>query len=163
MRKITYIAIIAFFVSGCTSSPRYYKQRVTLSKTQRQNIKYVAMSYLGFPYRYGGQSKNGFDCSGLVCHIYYEATGIKLLHSTKEHYISSVEIPPVEALTGDLVFFNINRNFPDHVGLMLNKKEFIHASKSKGVIISNLDDKYYRKRFLSVRRLKRDLIMLSYR
>jgi len=99
----------------------------------------------------------------LVCHIYYEATGIKLLHSTKEHYRSSVEIPPVEALTGDLVFFNINRSFPDHVGLMLNKKEFIHASKSKGVIISSLDDKYYRRRLLSVRRLKRDLIMLSYK
>lgn len=163
MRKIAFIVIIAFFIGGCTSSPKYYKQKATLSKTQRQNIEYVAMSYLGVPYRYGGQSKNGFDCSGLVCHIYYEATGIKLLHSTKEHYRSSVEIPPVETLTGDLVFFTINRSFPDHVGLMLNKKEFIHASKLKGVIISSLDDKYYRKRFLSIRRLKRDLIMLSYR
>ena len=161
MKKIALIVIIAFFVGGCTSSPRYFKQRVTLSKTQQQNIKYVAMSYLGVPYRYGGQSKNGFDCSGLVCHIYYEATGIELLHSTKEHYRSSVEIPLTEALTGDLVFFTINRSIPDHVGLMLNKKEFIHASSSRGVIVSSLDDRYYRKRLFSVRRLKRDLILLS--
>lgn len=157
------IVIALFLLDGCSASPRFCKQSVALSEAQRQSIKSIAMSYLGAPYRYGGQSKRGFDCSGLICHIYYEATGVRLPHSTKEHYKSSFEIHPKEAVAGDLVFFAIDGGYPDHVGLMLNKKDFIHASKSRGVIISSLDEKYYRKRFLSIRRLKEDLMMLSHR
>lgn len=161
MGRIVCVIITLFLLDGCSTGPRFYKQSIGLSKAQRQNIKSIAMSYLGAPYRYGGRDGRGFDCSGLVCHIYFEATRVRLPHSTKEHYKYSFEIHRGEAVAGDLAFFTIYGSYPDHVGLMLNKKEFIHASKSKGVIVSSLDEKYYKKRFLSVRRVNKDLIILS--
>ena len=160
MGRIICVFTILFLLDGCSTSPRFYKQSTALSKAQRQNIKSIAMSHIGAPYRYGGRDARGFDCSGLVCHIYFEATGVRLPHSTRKHYKSSFEISRGEAVAGDLVFFAIYGGHPDHVGLMLNKKEFIHSSKSRGVIVSSLNEKYYKKRFLSVRRLNKDLVVL---
>jgi cell wall-associated NlpC family hydrolase len=104
----------------------------------------------GVRYRLGGSDYRGVDCSGLVQAIFKEAFQIDLPRSSKEQIKLGDPVPKDEIQPGDLVYF-IDRG-RSHVGVAVNKKEFVHATRKKGVIISSLD-KYWSPRLLRVRRI----------
>lgn len=115
-----------------------------------------AQTWLGTPYRYGGNDRSGVDCSGFVLQVYNNAVELKLPRtSTQQHqYCSSLDRSQLER--GDLVFFSTNGNSSvGHVGIYVGDGNFIHASSSRGVIISSLDAAYYAKNYFSAGRIDR--------
>jgi hypothetical protein len=112
--------------------------------------------YLGIPYRKGGTTKKGMDCSGFARTIYDRLLGIDLPQSSADQFRSQEldKIDTRELQTGDLVFFGggKKKKHINHVGVYLSNGQFIHASTSEGVMVSSLSDKYWRKRFVGSKR-----------
>lgn len=114
--------------------------------------------WLGVPYRYGGDSKRGTDCSGFVGQVFDHVYGKKLERSTDKLADKDVrKVGKGSLKTGDLVFFTTSRKSKkiNHVGIFLRNGYFIHASTSRGVIVSNLDEDYYRRTWKKGGRVKK--------
>ncbi|MGB9642179.1 MAG: LysM peptidoglycan-binding domain-containing protein [Candidatus Ratteibacteria bacterium] len=111
-----------------------------------------ALNFLNTPYRYGGLSERGIDCSGLTKKS-YEAAGIFIPRTSREQ-AKAGEIIPVSALKpGDLLFFG-NKGRINHVGIYIGDNKFIHASRKSGkVVIASLDEEYYQKHLICARTL----------
>lgn len=122
--------------------------------TDRRQVVREAAEWLGTPYRYAGSSRAGVDCSGLVQNV-FGSVDRKLPRNSAEQAGRGEGINLSEAMAGDLVFFNTSGAGVSHVGILINQEEFIHASTSSGVMISRLDETYYRTRLLFVRRVLR--------
>ena len=124
--------------------------------TPPEDIPIYAVSLVGSPYRLGGTSpETGLDCSGFVGHVFRQTAGVVLPRDSRA--ISEVAQPlaPAELQPGDLVFFNtLNRAF-SHVGIYLGDDRFVHAASSRtgSVMVSNLNDRYWRERFDGARRV----------
>lgn len=113
-------------------------------------------SWLGVPYKYGGESKQGIDCSALVVEIYKKVYGKKLYRNSHDIYKKNCRhINKKELKEGDLVFFITakNRKRINHVGLYLNNNKFVHSTTKRGVIITDLSEDYYEKRFVGAGRV----------
>lgn len=106
-------------------------------------------SWWGTPYRYGGESRSGIDCSAFVQMLYATVFGIGALPRTaEEQYRDSRKIKHIHKLKeGDLVFFRIHSRHISHVGIYLDNNKFVHASFSSGVMISDLTDPYWTRYF----------------
>ena len=117
-----------------------------------------AEDFLGTPYKFGGKTKSGLDCSGLVITV-FDAQDVKLPRRSAEQATKGKKIDVSDAKPGDLLFFSTAKSGEiSHVGIVReikNKGEitFIHASTTKGVIISSLNEKYWNKAFLFARRV----------
>jgi len=112
-----------------------------------------AVGFLGAPYRMGGSSVTGVDCSGFVRKI-YQIFNIDLPRTALEQSHMGLPVSRSELSEGDLIFFNTRRNM-GHVGIYIGNNEFVHASSRKrGVRIDNLNTPYYDKRFVRAVRLK---------
>ena len=122
----------------------------------RASVINDAENYLGTPYKYAGNTKSGFDCSGLVCKVFDE-NRIQMPRRAQDQGKTGSSINISEAKPGDLLFFATSGGSSvTHVGIVhdiLNSGEvtFIHASTSKGVIISSLNETYWNKAFLFAR------------
>jgi len=115
----------------------------------RQRIVADAEDLLGVPYRYGGTSRAGLDCSGLVRYVYTRA-GYELPVGARAQYDTLRPVKNPEA--GDLLFFRIRSRHADHVGLYTGDGRFIHAPvPGKRVRYENLSGEYWQKRLLGVR------------
>ena len=116
----------------------------------------TAMSFLGYPYVYGGSSPKGFDCSGFTSYI-YKQFGYSLNRTCSGQLDNGTPVAMSELQPGDLVIFKkyaSSSGRASHVGLYIGGGEFIHASTSKvGVIISKLSDAYYTTGFVGGRRI----------
>lgn len=112
------------------------------------NFGLLINDWIGSPYKYGGCTKDGTDCSGMVYTFYKEVFGISLPRSSSELYEKAKKISIKEAKPGDLVFFAIKGSKVSHVGMYIRDNKFIHSSTSKGVIISSLDETYYREKLV---------------
>jgi len=113
----------------------------------------AAMGFLGAPYRLGGFSAQGIDCSGLVKKI-YQFFDIDLPRTANEQSRVGMRIARSDLSEGDLLFFNTRRR-GGHVGIYIGNNEFIHAaSRKRGVRVDNLDTPYFNKRFIRAVRLK---------
>ena len=124
-----------------------------------QQFEDEVKEYLGTPYRKGGTSKKGFDCSGFARTVYDRLLGIDLPHSSGDQFHSSElqKINTRELQTGDLVFFanqgkKKKQKRINHVGVYLSDGQFIHASSSEGIIVSSLGESYWKKRFVGSKR-----------
>ena len=122
----------------------------------------IAMRYLGVPYRWGGASPSGFDCSGFTMYVYAQI-GVSLPHHAAAQFGYGVPVGRDELQPGDLVFFATgkSKNAITHVGLVTDVKakdniKFIHSSSSLGVVETNLYAEYYLKRFRGARRVIKD-------
>jgi peptidoglycan endopeptidase LytE len=124
------------------------------SSHERQLLARVAMGFLGAPYRLGGSSVKGLDCSAFVKKI-YAFFDINLPRTAREQARVGKRISRNELEVGDLVFFNTRRAF-GHVGVYIGNNEFVHASsgRARSVKVDTLDKPYYNKRFVKAVRLK---------
>ena len=121
----------------------------------RSDIVVQALSLLGTPYRYGGASpESGFDCSGLVRHVFASVLDRDLPRRSEEISTFGEPVTRAELQPGDLVFFNTLRRAFSHVAIYIGEGRFIHAPARNGrVRIEGLDDRYWATRFNGARRL----------
>lgn len=170
------LVLIVSFFSSCKSTSvadgRLYDPKEVAQLSQKLDIElsninkdddrnmplYAEVSlWLGVPYRYGGISRRGLDCSGFTYLIFQKVYNKILPRSTadlanmKMHHVSKGSLR-----TGDLVFFATTKSKKkiSHVGIYLKNGQFIHASTSRGVIVSHLDEDYYKKRWKKGGRVK---------
>ena len=126
-----------------------YAAILKTSKSEIKNIKLYSFidSWSGTKYKYGGLSKKGVDCSGF-CNILFDQVYSKKIKRTTKELSKGINKKGKNKLKeGDLVFFNISKKRNSHVGVYLKNKMFVHASSSKGVIISSLENPYYQKTY----------------
>jgi len=114
-----------------------------------------AMLTLGVRYRFGGSSPlTGFDCSGLVAHVFEQAWGLMLPHNVQAQSRIGIPIELGELEPGDLVFYNTRNRPYSHVGIYLGDGRFIHAPRpGKHVKLDSLSSPYWMERFNGARRL----------
>ncbi|MEO7922276.1 MAG: C40 family peptidase [Chitinophagaceae bacterium] len=109
--------------------------------------------WYGVRYRTGGNTKAGVDCSGFTVAVYMAVYGIMLPRVSREQYRISRKVSTTELQEGDLVFFNTNGRGVSHVGVYLGNNKFIHASVSRGVMVSGIFEPYYLKRYIGAGRI----------
>ena len=124
--------------------------------TVKEKMLMEIIKYLNTPYKFGGNSKNGIDCSAFTQKVYSDCVSISLLRTAQDQYNEGTPVQDVDELEfGDLVFFDTRRNVkPGHVGIYLGDNLFAHASSSQGVTVSSLTSEYYSKRFMGGRRIE---------
>jgi len=113
----------------------------------------VARGMLEVPYRYGGTTLWGLDCSGFVKKA-FAFFGLDLPHSARAQFREGIKVSKAELSAGDLVFFRTHAKYPSHVGIYLGDNRFIHASgHDRKVTIDSLDEPYYVKHYMGAKRL----------
>lgn len=134
------------------------KLGVSQSKVNNKNLYIVSAQWIGTSYKYGGMSASGVDCSGLTNIIVKKVYGKSLSRSSAGIYSNDVnKIGKSKIKEGDLVFFRTDgkkSSTPNHVGIYLNDDKFIHASTSKGVIVSSMSQQYYVTNYIGAGRIK---------
>lgn len=122
-----------------------------LSQTQSVILKEFNI-WKGTPYRMGGNTMRGVDCSGFVKHIYNKLFSLDVPRSSREFMSTGQRIDKDELKPGDLIVFS-PRSYPSHVGIYIGNNKFIHASRNKGVSMADLDQRYWKRAFRMARRL----------
>ena len=153
------ILITALFLAGCSHHKAPPPNaRLSDSITVIAGLNDQLQSWHGTPYRYGGMTRRGVDCSGFVVVTMRDRFDLQLPRETKEQASIGTQIDKDELLPGDLVFFKTQRGgkrgVPNHVGIYLKNGRFIHASSSRGVIVSSLSEPYYTRTWLTGGRVK---------
>lgn len=168
--NFVFFAVILTVLTSCLSRPERIRSNVptTRNEPSSKNIieKYAETigvkaseldnkelyqyidEWIGIPHRLGGQDKHGIDCSAFANHLVQDVYGKNLPRTANDMAQVVKRKYESQLREGDLVFFNFggNKKF-DHVGIYLKNNKFIHVSTSKGVIISDLTDPWYRKYF----------------
>jgi cell wall-associated NlpC family hydrolase len=124
--------------------------------TDRERPLIHALQTLGVQYRYGGRSpETGFDCSGLIAHVFERAWGIALPASAAALRKVGTAVRLKELQPGDLVFYNTRNRPYSHVGIYLGEGRFVHAPRSGAhVRVESVETRYWRVRFNGARRLE---------
>ncbi|MDE6268843.1 MAG: C40 family peptidase [Muribaculaceae bacterium] len=138
------------------SDPVTDKAAAPLDKKQADLVIAESRRWLGTPYRYGQSTKQkGTDCSGLVMEVYRKVLDIKLPRSSREQRQFCSAVGRNSLAPGDLVFFSSSgpKGTVNHVGIYIGSNSMIHASTSRGVIVSSLDERYFSSRFHSAGRI----------
>ena len=132
--------------------------------THDSDMLFHALMASGVDYRRGGKSyQSGFDCSGLVAHVYREAYGLALPHNTQAQSQMGDAINTSDLKPGDLVFFNTQRKPFSHVGIYIGEGRFIHAPKEGAVVrTENLHARYWTTRFDGARRIVPTIVTADY-
>lgn len=150
--QLLFLLALLFFAS-CAS----HKSRVVDEKVGK--VIQSARSYTGTPYKYGGTTRSGLDCSALMVHS-FSALDVKLPRTSESQSKVGKEVKLKELQPGDLVFFATGKKKSQitHVGLVTDRKgkdniKFIHASTSLGVVEDNIYSSYYYQRFIIARRV----------
>lgn len=139
----------------------FFKNHYNMEVTPEDNIPLFSLikRWHRTPYRYAGTSKQGVDCSGFVCIAYDSLYGYKLPRDAGSQYAVCYGVKKKHDFQqGDLVFFKRGRHYISHVGIYLKDNKFVHSASIFGVIISNLDEQYYRHHYFSGGRVNDDLI-----
>lgn len=153
--RLWLIAILCFVLAGC-SSHRAPAPNARLSDSIAviANLNDQLQTWHGTPYAYGGMSRRGIDCSGFVLTTYRDKFALQLPRMTSQQAQIGTRIDKEELLPGDLVFFITGSGENGlHVGIYDTDNQFIHASTSRGVIRSSLDNVYWKKKFWQARRI----------
>lgn len=175
-KKTILLVVIAFALISCGSSKKMSTSKKPTTSTKAENLRSLeshfngkisstiksiikkAEEYLGVPYKFGGNSSSGLDCSGLTT-IVFQENQYKLPRRSADQATVGKEVKIEEIKPGDLLFFaTAGGTRVSHVGIVHTIEndgeiKFIHASTSKGVIISSLNEKYWNKAYLHAQRV----------
>jgi cell wall-associated NlpC family hydrolase len=139
---------VLLLVTGCASTP----VADAPGDARQQEASEIAASMVGKPYRYGGNTPQGFDCSGLV-YFSFRRAGMDVPRSTESQRDKSRKVSTVRLARGDLLFFNQEGKYSSHVGIYLGRNRFVHApSSGKHVRLDSLADPYWQKHLVDTRR-----------
>ena len=162
MKRLYLLALISIVLASCGSSRTTSEAKIhkteKVSEEKRSSIVNYAKTFEGTRYKFGGTSKKGMDCSGLVFTA-FNKENIALPRISRDMAKKGKRISLSQSSEGDLVFFRTNksRTAINHVGLVIKSQSgeilFIHSTTSKGVIISSLEENYWKKAFVEVRRV----------
>jgi len=140
--------LILFALGGCSSAPRQAEPDAGAGAGAARH----ALEMQGKPYRPGGSSPQGFDCSGLVQYS-YARVNMRLPRNTEGLWASSRAVPRTEIRPGDLLFFHQEGKRNSHVGIYVGNNRFVHApSSGKQVSTASLGDRYWSQHFAGARR-----------
>jgi cell wall-associated NlpC family hydrolase len=160
-RKILYLFVITSAVSGCSGyrpePPTYAPPAPALvPRAERSEALLQALLALGVDYKYGGKSPlTGFDCSGLVAHVYKEAWGIRLPLNAQGQSKVGTPIGLAELQAGDLVFYDTMKQPYSHVGIYMGDGKFVHAPKTGAQVrVESIKAAYWSQRFNGARRIE---------
>ena len=168
MKKITRALVLACALGGvsgaraddapATQAQATQDMMQLLSDAYRENMRdviFYALSMVGINYRWGGSSpQTGFDCSGLVGHVFKKIAGLVLPRDSYAMARLGQAIPVEDLKPGDLVFFNTMRQPFSHVGIYLGEKRFVHApAAGKSVNVVDMTETYWAARYNGARRI----------
>ncbi len=133
-----------------------YAEILKVDKEKITNAKLYQLidAWNGRPYKYGGNSKKGIDCSNFAAIIYSEIYNKTLNGSSVAIFNQCEEISKNNLTQGDLIFFKIESTSISHVGVYLINNKFVHVTTKKGIMIDDLEDDYYKKYFYKAGRIK---------
>ena len=148
---------LVLVISACSSSkPLQNKQEIPQTKGSNsfvvKKIKNEFAHWRGTPYEYGGNTTDGVDCSGLVKSVYNNSFDIQLPRVTTQQIKEGIFVKRKNLKVGDLVFFKIKKK-GHHVGIYVGENKFMHGSSSHGVIISSLNNSYWKPKYWQARRV----------
>ena len=167
INAICFSFLILLLVSGCSNTPPVSSDPNSSPFSEKLLSQYPAMTeenlffsllrneyvyWKGTPYRFGGANKKGIDCSALVQAVYKNSFKIKLPRTTLRQVNVGFYVKRNALKLADLVFFKIARRVR-HVGIYLGNEQFLHVSTSKGVIISSLNNTYWKSKYWQSRRI----------
>jgi probable lipoprotein NlpC len=151
MKKVLVLLIFSLILNGCALSRNIYSKGKPISKVDK--VVKNALKYNGVPYKFGGTSKRGMDCSGVI-YVAFGQENIQLPRISREMAKRGRKISLNKVKKGDLLFFRTvnSRRRINHVGLITSIKNgqilFIHSTSSRGVIVSALSQKYWKNAFV---------------
>jgi len=150
-----------FLLSGCSSkkvSTVSAKTKALTILNEKNNswitnaISQEYEKWSGVPYKYGGRTLNGIDCSSLIQIIYEDAFGLEIPRTTNNQALIGHKIDKKSSREGDLVFFKTGSKIR-HSGIIIKKDKFVHSSSKHGVIISSLNNPYWKEKYWQTRRI----------
>lgn len=177
MKRIILWFLTIFILLGCVPNPRYrtggslppeQKKSPTeetwfapnpndrFEKLTTEELLYfgqIMQSYLGRPRNEKWDRSEALDCSRFTAEVFQTFNGTRLPRTAEQQYAEGLNVSQGRLRFGDLVFFRTEGRVISHVGIYVGYDEFIHSSSSTGVIISKMDDKYWKKRFAGARRI----------
>lgn len=152
--KFLVLSLVLWLLAACSHHQIKHNARLSDPNLVRTQLNEQFKQWQGTPYRYGGMSHRGIDCSGFVYRTFSERFNLQLPRSTSQQSKIGHEIDADALSPGDLVFFKTGRGTGGmHVGIYDSNGLFIHASTSRGVIRSSLNNVYWRKVYWQARRL----------
>lgn len=116
---------------------------VAIKATTNTKLYQFVYDWLGTPYRLGGDSKKGIDCSKFSLAVYENVFNTTIGYNSRNQYANVTPVNRKDLQPGDLVFFKIRSKNITHVGVYLGDDKFAHASSSKGVMVSSLKEPYW--------------------
>jgi len=163
IRYLIFSLFCTALLFACSSSPQYSEptskpvKKITVVKPKTQNkgqkIADMAKTLVGSPYKYGGETPNGFDCSGLVFYT-HGIVGLRPPRTSLQQFKSAKNVSLKKLRNGDLIFFKLTRSRVSHVGIYVGNGRFIHAPQSgKQVKATYLTDAYWKTKIVSAGRL----------
>jgi len=156
MKKLFAVLFFTIALTSCGSSRQTTVKKISKSKTER--IINNAQGYAGTRYKFGGTTSSGMDCSGLI-YVSFQKENIVLPRVSRDMAQKGQPVRDKNIEKGDLLFFKTNKknNRINHVGLVTDVKNgevyFIHATSSKGVLTSNLNERYWSNAYTMARRV----------
>lgn len=152
LRALYWTALLCSYAAlmACSSQPKS-----NIKGAGGDEIAMLALSLVGTPYRYGGNSpEGGFDCSGLVQYVYRHSNQIRLPRTANEQGQQGTVVSVEELAVGDLLFYNTDGAPYSHVGIYVGQGRFVHAPNSGGVVrLEDMQKKYWLTRFTQAKRL----------
>lgn len=154
LKKVIISSLTAVTLLFGSASSTFITEPITAEASSDYKDKAVksGKAVLGTPYKWGGTTTAGFDCSGFVGYAFKQA-GKTLPRTTSEIHKQGKAVSKSNLQKGDLVYFETYKKGPSHMGIYLGNNEFIHASSSKGVSITTLSNSYWKKRYIGAKRL----------
>jgi cell wall-associated NlpC family hydrolase len=153
------LSVLLTFAACSVAPPRVSKSelvRISPTGAGANDVLFRAISLVGTPYRYGGNTpQGGFDCSGLVSFVFADVAGLQLPRSAQEmSEVGAASIDRNDLVPGDLVFFNGHGRGITHVGIYAGEQRFVHAPNQGGTVrLNDLNEDYWSRHFAGARRI----------